>query len=87
MELILKYLIYSNSYVLNFIKFGGKCMIVFYFELVFFVLVLILIWFSIKQFGIKMFKIDVMIFVGIILFGLFLGVMIFILFYLLEWVF
>lgn len=48
MESISKYLIYSNSYVLNFIKFGGKRTIVFYFESVFFVLVLILIWFSIK---------------------------------------
>lgn len=87
MEGILKYFIYSNSYVLNFIKFGGKCIIVFYFELVFFVLVLILIWLSIKQFGIKILKSDVMILVGIILLGLFLGVMIFILFYFLEWVF
>lgn len=32
MEIISKYLIYSNSYVLNFIKFGGKRTTALYFE-------------------------------------------------------
>lgn len=32
MESISKYLIYSNSYVLNFIKFGGKRTTALYFE-------------------------------------------------------
>ena len=53
MEIISKYLIYSNSYVLNFIKFGGKRTTALYFEPAFFALALISIWLSIKQFGIK----------------------------------
>ncbi len=36
MESISKYLIYSNSYVLNFIKFGGKRTTALYFEPAFF---------------------------------------------------
>lgn len=36
MEIISKYLIYSNSYVLNFIKFGGKRTTALYFEPAFF---------------------------------------------------
>ncbi|EER8302718.1 putative colanic acid polymerase WcaD, partial [Escherichia coli] len=51
MEVISKYLIYSNSYVLNFIKFGGKRTTALYFEPAFFALALISIWLSIKQFG------------------------------------
>ncbi len=50
---ISKYLIYSNSYVLNFIKFGGKRTTALYFEPAFFALALISIWLCIKQFGIK----------------------------------
>ncbi|HGV0031551.1 TPA: colanic acid polymerase WcaD [Citrobacter freundii] len=87
MEVISKYLIYSNSYVLNFIKFGGKRTTALYFEPAFFALALISIWLSIKQFGIKTPKSDAMILVGIILSGSFSGVMTFILFYLLEWAF
>lgn len=87
MEAISKYLIYSNSYVLNFIKFGGKRTTALYFEPAFFALALISIWLSIKQFGIKTPKSDAMILAGIILSGSFSGVMTFILFYLLEWVF
>lgn len=82
MEVISKYLIYSNSYVLNFIKFGGKRTTALYFEPAFFALALISIWLSIKQFGIKTPKSDAMILVGIILSGSFSGVMTFILFYL-----
>lgn len=85
MEIISKYLIYSNSYVLNFIKFGGKRTTALYFEPAFFALALISIWLCIKQFGIKTPKADAMILVGIILSGSFSGVMTFILFYLLEW--
>lgn len=48
MESISKYLIYSNSYVLNFIKFGGKRTTALYFEPAFFALALISIWLSIK---------------------------------------
>ena len=44
MESISKYLIYSNSYVLNFIKFGGKRTTALYFEPAFFALALISIW-------------------------------------------
>ena len=87
MESISKYLIYSNSYVLNFIKFGGKRTTALYFEPAFFALALISIWLSIKQFGIKTPKTDAMILAGIILSGSFSGVMTFILFYLLEWAF
>ena len=87
MEAISKYLIYSNSYVLNFIKFGGKRTTAFYFEPAFFALALISIWLSIKQFGIKTPKTDAMILAGVILSGSFSGVMTFILFYLLEWAF
>ena len=87
MEVISKYLIYSNSYVLNFIKFGGKRTTALYFEPAFFALALISIWLSIKQFGIKTPKSDAMILVGVILSGSFSGVMTFILFYLLEWAF
>ncbi len=87
MEAISKYLIYSNSYVLNFIKFGGKRTTALYFEPAFFALALISIWLSIKQFGIKTPKSDAMILAGIILSGSFSGVMTFILFYLLEWAF
>ena len=87
MEIISKYLIYSNSYVLNFIKFGGKRTTALYFELAFFALALISIWLSIKQFGIKTPKTDAMILAGIVLSGSFSGVMTFILFYLLEWAF
>ncbi|EDG9415262.1 putative colanic acid polymerase WcaD [Salmonella enterica] len=87
MEGISKYLIYSNSYVLNFIKFGGKRTTALYFEPAFFALALISIWLSIKQFGIKTPKSDAMILAGIILSGSFSGVMTFILFYLLEWAF
>ncbi len=87
MEVISKYLIYSNSYVLNFIKFGGKRTTALYFEPAFFALALISIWLSIKQFGIKTPKSDAMILAGIILSGSFSGVMTFILFYLLEWAF
>ncbi|HAU4331825.1 colanic acid polymerase WcaD [Citrobacter freundii] len=87
MEVISKYLIYSNSYVLNFIKFGGKRTTALYFEPAFFALALISIWLSIKQFGIKTPKSDAMILLGVILSGSFSGVMTFILFYLLEWVF
>jgi len=87
MENISKYLIYSNSYVLNFIKFGGKRTTAMYFEPAFFALALISIWLSIKQFGIKTPKTDAMILAGIILSGSFSGVMTFILFYLLEWAF
>lgn len=87
MEAISKYLIYSNSYVLNFIKFGGKRTTALYFEPAFFALALISIWLSIKQFGIKTPKSDAMILVGVILSGSFSGVMTFILFYLLEWAF
>ncbi|HEB0855399.1 putative colanic acid polymerase WcaD [Citrobacter werkmanii] len=87
MEVISKYLIYSNSYVLNFIKFGGKRTTALYFEPAFFALALISIWLSIKQFGIKTPKSDAMILLGVILSGSFSGVMAFILFYLLEWVF
>lgn len=87
MEVISKYLIYSNSYVLNFIKFGGKRTTALYFEPAFFALALISIWLSIKQFGIKTPKSDAMILVGIILSGSFSGVMTFILFYLPEWAF
>ena len=87
MEVISKYLIYSNSYVLNFIKFGGKRTTALYFEPAFFALALISIWLSIKQFGIKTPKTDAMILLGVILSGSFSGVMTFILFYLLEWVF
>ena len=87
MDVISKYLIYSNSYVLNFIKFGGKRTTALYFEPAFFALALISIWLSIKQFGIKTPKSDAMILVGIILSGSFSGVMTFILFYLLEWAF
>ncbi|MDU5731201.1 MAG: colanic acid polymerase WcaD [Citrobacter freundii] len=72
MEVISKYLIYSNSYVLNFIKFGGKRTTALYFEPAFFALALISIWLA-------------MILVGVILSGSFSGVMTFILFYLLEW--
>ena len=86
-ETISKYLIYSNSYVLNFIKFGGRRTTAFYFEPAFFALALISIWLSIKQFGIKTPKTDAMILAGIILSGSFSGVMTFILFYLLEWAF
>ena len=84
---ISKYLIYSNSYVLNFIKFGGKRTTALYFEPAFFALALISIWLSIKQFGIKTPKTDAMILAGIVLSGSFSGVMTFILFYLLEWAF
>lgn len=87
MEAISKYLIYSNSYVLNFIKFGGKRTTALYFEPAFFALALISIWLSIKQFGIKTPKSDAMILAGVILSGSFSGVMTFILFYLLEWAF
>ena len=87
METISKYLIYSNSYVLNFIKFGGKRTTALYFEPAFFALALISIWLSIKQFGIKTPKTDGMILAGIVLSGSFSGVMTFILFYLLEWAF
>ena len=87
METISKFLIYSNSYVLNFIKFGGKRTTAMYFEPAFFALALISIWLSIKQFGIKTPKTDGMILLGIILSGSFSGVMTFILFYLLEWAF
>ncbi len=87
MEMISKYLIYSNSYVLNFIKFGGKRTTALYFEPAFFALALISIWLSIKQFGIKTPKTDAMILAGIVLSGSFSGVMTFILFYLLEWAF
>lgn len=87
MEIISKYLIYSNSYVLNFIKFGGKRTTALYFEPAFFALALISIWLSIKQFGIKTPKTDAMILAGIVLSGSFSGVMTFILFYLLEWAF
>ncbi len=73
MESISKYLIYSNSYVLNFIKFGGKRTTALYFEPAFFALALISIWLSIKQFGIKTPKTDAMILAGIILSGLFQG--------------
>ena len=83
MEAISKYLIYSNSYVLNFIKFGGKRTTALYFEPAFFALALISIWLSIKQFGIKTPKTDAMILAGVILSGSFSGVMTFILFYLL----
>jgi len=87
MENISKFLIYSNSYVLNFIKFGGRRTTALYFEPAFFALALISIWLSIKQFGIKTPKTDGMILLGIILSGSFSGVMTFILFYLLEWAF
>ena len=87
MEIISKYLIYSNSYVLNFIKYGGKRTTALYFEPAFFALALISIWLSIKQFGIKTAKTDGMILAGIVLSGSFSGVMTFILFYLLEWAF
>ncbi|MGK0703536.1 colanic acid polymerase WcaD [Yokenella regensburgei] len=87
MEIISKYLIYSNSYVLNFIKFGGRRTTALYFEPAFFALALISIWLCIKQFGIKTPKTDVMILAGIVLSGSFSGVMTFILFYLLEWAF
>ncbi|ELY5878578.1 putative colanic acid polymerase WcaD [Cronobacter sakazakii] len=87
MENISKFLIYSNSYVLNFIKFGGKRTTAMYFEPAFFALALISIWLSIKQFGIKTPKTDGMILLGIVLSGSFSGVMTFILFYLLEWAF
>ncbi|WP_312946051.1 colanic acid polymerase WcaD [Superficieibacter sp.] len=86
-EIISKYLIYSNSYVLNFIKYGGKRTTALYFEPAFFALALISIWLSIKQFGIKTPKTDGMILAGIVLSGSFSGVMTFILFYLLEWAF
>ncbi|PSN07789.1 colanic acid polymerase WcaD [Siccibacter turicensis] len=86
-ETISKYLIYSNSYVLNFIKFGGRRTTAFYFEPAFFALALISIWLSIKQFGIKTPKTDGMILAGIVLSGSFSGVMTFIIFYLLEWAF
>ena len=69
MEIISKYLIYSNSYVLNFIKFGGKRTTALYFEPAFFALALISIWLSIKQFGIKTPKTDAMILAGIVLSG------------------
>lgn len=87
MEAISKYLIYSNSYVLNFIKFGGKRTTALYFEPAFFALALISIWLSIKQFGIKTPRTDAMILTGVVLSGSFSGVMTFILFYLLEWAF
>ncbi|WP_029593301.1 colanic acid polymerase WcaD [Franconibacter pulveris] len=87
MENISKFLIYSNSYVLNFIKFGGRRTTALYFEPAFFALALISIWLSIKQFGIKTPKTDGMILLGIILSGSFSGIMTFILFYLLEWAF
>ncbi|CCJ92004.1 putative colanic acid polymerase WcaD [Cronobacter turicensis] len=87
METISKFLIYSNSYVLNFIKFGGRRTTAMYFEPAFFALALISIWLSIKQFGIKTPKTDGMILLGIVLSGSFSGVMTFILFYLLEWAF
>ncbi|ELY2743356.1 colanic acid polymerase WcaD [Cronobacter turicensis] len=87
MENISKFLIYSNSYVLNFIKFGGRRTTAMYFEPAFFALALISIWLSIKQFGIKTPKTDGMILLGIVLSGSFSGVMTFILFYLLEWAF
>lgn len=87
MEAISKYLIYSNSYVLNFIKFGGRRTTALYFEPAFFALALISIWLSIKQFGIKTPKSDGMILLGVILSGSFSGIMTFILFYLLEWAF
>ncbi|MEY8711601.1 putative colanic acid polymerase WcaD [Mangrovibacter phragmitis] len=86
-ENISKFLIYSNSYVLNFISFGGKRTTALYFEPAFFALALISIWLSIKQFGIKTPKTDVMILAGIVLSGSFSGVMTFIMFYLLEWAF
>ena len=86
-EKISKFLIYSNSYVLNFISFGGKRTTALYFEPAFFALALISIWLSIKQFGIKTPKVDGMILLGIVLSGSFSGVMTFILFYLLEWAF
>ncbi|RPH29059.1 putative colanic acid polymerase WcaD [Buttiauxella warmboldiae] len=86
-EKISKFLIYSNSYVLNFISFGGKRTTALYFEPAFFALALISIWLSIKQFGIKTAKTDAMILLGIVLSGSFSGVMTFILFYLLEWAF
>lgn len=86
-EKISKFLIYSNSYVLNFISFGGRRTTALYFEPAFFALALISIWLSIKQFGIKTPKADGMILLGIILSGSFSGVMTFILFYLLEWAF
>ncbi|KEA50565.1 colanic acid biosynthesis protein [Mangrovibacter sp. MFB070] len=86
-ENISKFLIYSNSYVLNFISFGGKRTTALYFEPAFFALALISIWLSIKQFGIKTPKTDVMILTGIVLSGSFSGVMTFIMFYLLEWAF
>ncbi len=86
-ETISKFLIYSNSYVLNFISFGGKRTTALYFEPAFFALALISIWLSIKQFGIKTPKTDAMILLGIVLSGSFSGVMTFILFYMLEWAF
>jgi hypothetical protein len=84
---IAKYLIYSNSYVLDFIKFGGKRTTALYFEPAFFALVLISSWLCIKQFSIKTPKMDVMVLIGVILAGSFSGVMTFICFYLLEWMF
>ncbi len=86
-EKISKFLIYSNSYVLNFISFGGRRTTALYFEPAFFALALISIWLSIKQFGIKTPKTDGMILLGVILSGSFSGVMTIILFYSLEWAF
>ena len=57
MESISKYLIYSNSYVLNFsLNSAGKRTTALYFEPAFFALALISIWLSIKQFASKRLK-------------------------------
>ena len=53
MEIISKYLIYSNSYVLNFIKFGGKRTTALYFEPAFFALALTHLVIASNSFGIK----------------------------------
>ena len=86
MEIISKYLIYSNSYVLNFIKFGGKRTTALYFEPAFCSGINL----NLAQHQTVRYqnpKTDAMILAGIVLSGSFSGVMTFILFYLLEWAF
>lgn len=80
------YLVYTNTYVLNFIHYGGRRTTSLYFEPAFYALTLISLWLSIKQFGITTKKIDIVVCIGVALSGSFSGLMTFIIFYFIEWI-
>ncbi|MFG6656324.1 putative colanic acid polymerase WcaD [Scandinavium sp. M-37] len=84
-ERISSILIYSNSYIVKFIHFGGMRTTSLYYEPAFFSLALLSMWLCIKQFAVRTRVADLLVLGGVSLSGSFSGVMVVIVFLFVDW--